>query len=117
MKRVRMSLHGYDWQDPDEVCYFVGVFARKAMEQGWTEEDIHRVCLRLPVESVLTSLSPHTEETGPEPLSWRHQLERLSDYAEGAAFLGQNPLGLVRWWTKGLYVALRTRRRRSPLSR
>src|SRR4051794_40416792 len=101
MTRVKMSLYDHDWQDPDDACHLVGAFARKAREQGWNEEDIERVCLRLPVESVLTSLSPHIEATDPEPLSWRHQLERLTDYAEGAAILKQNPWGLVRWWLKG----------------
>src|SRR5436305_1997826 len=97
MNRVRMS-QTFDPCDRDEACSFVGRFARKAREQGWAEEDIGRVCQGFPVERAFSALRPHIDETDPEPLSWRHQLDRLRDYAEGAAFLGENPLGLVRWW-------------------
>ena len=108
MDRVRMSLDGCDAHDLDEACAFVGRFARKAREQGWAEQDIERVCQGFPPERALSALRPHVEEVA-EPLSWRHQLDRLRDYAEGAAFLGEGPLGLVRWWAKGLRVALKAR--------
>src|SRR3954471_12145078 len=84
---VRMHFEPRDPTDSDEACQLVGRFRRKAREQGWTEEAIEWASRGVTAAQVVEQLAPHIEPTGPEPLSWRTQLERTRDYVEGAKVL------------------------------
>ena len=59
---------------------------------------------------VVEQLAPHIEPTGPEPLSWRTQLERTRDYVEGAKVLDHDEdaeIHPLRFLARSFRLALR----------
>lgn len=107
---VRMSLEAQDPADPDEACQLVGRFRRKAREQGWTDVAIEWASQGLTVAQVASQLSPHIETTDPEPLTWRTQFDRTSDYAEGCRVLASDQSAKfrpLRFLARGFRLALR----------
>jgi hypothetical protein len=112
MNPVKMSLDGFDPAKVDDACYFVETFARKAKEQGWQQEDIDRVCQGFPASRAFSALRPWIEETAPDYLPWRFQIDRLKDYTEGCAYLADDPevsYRPFRWYASGLKTALKMR--------
>jgi hypothetical protein len=107
-KLVRMSLQGYDPANLDDACHFVGVFARKAVEQGWTEEEATKVAKQVTGKRAFEELRQHIEPTPAEPVTWRTQIDRIRDYTRGLRLLADDPNVKphpVGWWLRGFTLA------------
>lgn len=107
---VRMSFEPQETTDADEACQLVGRFRRMAREQGWTEEAIEWATRGVTAARAAEQLAPHIDATGPEPLSWRSQLERTRDYIEGARVLDHDEAAdfrPLRFLARGFRLAQR----------
>jgi hypothetical protein len=108
--KVRLDLESFRLGDDDDACRLMGAFRRKAREQGWPEADIEAVSRQVAGSRVHHELGPYIDPTGPEPLSWRTQLDRNRDYVEGfRMFAGDEAIKPrpLRFLARGLKVALR----------
>lgn len=93
MGRVRINIEGlkaYIGDDIDRACYFVGVFVRAAVEQGWTEGDIDRVLKPVTARRAYEQLLPHIEPAASHEQSY-HRAHREEDYLEGCRRLADDP--------------------------
>ena len=66
---VRLHLDSFRPGDDDDACHLMGMFRRKAREQGWSETDIDRACRSVEGRQVQHCLSSYIEPTEREPLS------------------------------------------------
>jgi hypothetical protein len=92
-RRVRINIEGlkaYVEDDVDNACHFVGVFARAAREQGWSEDEIEQVVRPTTAKRAYEELTRYIERgASDEPsFSFAH---READYREGCRLLADDP--------------------------
>lgn len=108
--KVRLHLDGFRPGDDDDACHLMGTFRRRAREHGWPAADIDEVCRGVAGRRIHHDLRPYIEPVGPEPLSWRTQLDRARDYIDGCrVFADDDAIEFkpLRFLARGLKLALR----------
>lgn len=114
-----MSLEDCKAKDVDSTCCFVGTFVRKALEQGWSAEELKQVSQTLTVKQACKRLKPHIEYVSPDQFSSLTPLTRTKDYLNGCLIFADDPNAKpnpFRWYLRNIRKLVKRGQRNGWLS-